>query len=257
MIRSAPRAETEVGANAPAGPLLEVRDLRIAYGSVIAVQGVSIRVPEGQRVALLGANGAGKSSILRTIAGLQRAAGGDISFAGRRINRTSTADLVYRGLTIVPDTKDLFPRFTVAENLKMGAFTHRVKSYSKKRDEIFALFPALERRLKASAWQLSGGEQQMLALGRALLAEPRLLILDEPSLGLAPMVVQMIFEALPRIAEAGASILIAEQSTAAVLSLADYGYVLKTGSVALEGSAADLANDPHVLDLYLGDQVQS
>jgi branched-chain amino acid transport system ATP-binding protein len=235
-------------------PLLEVRGLQVVYGSVKAVDGVSLGVPAGGAVALLGANGAGKSSILRTIAGLQRPAGGEITFSGKRINRVGTADLVRRGLAIVPDSKDLFPRFTVTENLRMGAYSQRGRDFDTKRDEIVELFPALQRRMKSSAWQLSGGEQQMLALARALLSQPRLLILDEPSLGLAPMMVQSIFEALARIVAGGTAILLAEQSTAAALRLAGYGYVLRTGRVELDGPAAELARDPHVLDLYLGAQ---
>jgi branched-chain amino acid transport system ATP-binding protein len=254
MIESDASSTQTGAAPGAAGPLLEVRGLEVTYGSVKAVDGVSLAVPAGGAVALLGANGAGKSSILRTIAALQRPAAGEITFSGTRINRVGTADLVHRGLAIVPDSKDLFPRFTVAENLRMGAYSRRGRDFDRKRNEIVELFPALERRMKSSAWQLSGGEQQMLALARALLSQPRLLILDEPSLGLAPMMVQSIFEALARIVAEGTAILLAEQSTAAALRLAGYGYVLRTGRVELEGPATDLARDPHVLDLYLGAQ---
>jgi branched-chain amino acid transport system ATP-binding protein len=164
----------------------------------------------------------------------------------------STPDLVQRGLSIVPDSKDLFPRFSVAENLRMGAHHRSKRDYLADRDEVLELFPALQRRLQAAAWQLSGGEQQMLALGRALMARPRLLLLDEPSLGLAPRLVETIFAALDQIVARGTAILLVEQSTAAALTLADYAYVLRTGRLALEGPSADLRHDPRVLDLYLG-----
>ncbi len=243
-----PRTET---------PLLEVRGLQVVYGAVTALDGVSLTVAVGQAVAVLGANGAGKSSMLRTVAGLQRPRAGEIVFDGTRIERVPTADLVTRGLSIVPDTKDLFPRFTVAENLRMGARRESARSYAVHRDEVLDLFPGLERRLGAAAWQLSGGEQQMLALGRALLARPRLLLLDEPSLGLAPLVMSSIFAALARIVATGTAILLAEQSTASALTLASHAYVLRTGRVALDGPAADLRHDPRVLDLYLGGETDA
>ncbi|HWE61841.1 MAG TPA: ABC transporter ATP-binding protein [Chloroflexota bacterium] len=240
-----------------APPLLDVRGLRVVYGAVVAVDDLSLRVGAGQAVAILGANGAGKSSTLRTIGGLQRAQAGTILFDGARIDRVPTADLVARGLSIVPDSRDLFPRFTVAENLRMGAHRRSSDRYIAHRDEVLSLFPALRRRLHAAAWQLSGGEQQMLALGRALLARPRLLLLDEPSLGLAPLLVETIFAALARIVAGGTAILLVEQSTAAALTLAEHAYVLRTGRVALEGPSAALRHDPRVLDLYLGGETSS
>ena len=236
----------------PQRPLLEVRGLRMAYGRVVAVEDLSLRIAEGQAVAILGANGAGKSSMLRTIGGLQRAQAGQIILDGERIERLSTAELVDRGLCLVPDTKELFPRFTVAENLRMGAHRRPSRDYANRRDEVLALFPGLERRLNAPAWQLSGGERQMLALGRALLGRPRLLLLDEPSLGLAPILVESIFEALATIVARGTALLLVEQSTAGALKLADYAYVLRTGRLALEGPSAGLLHDPRVIDLYLG-----
>jgi len=251
---SSPNATAATSPRAGAGPapLLEVRGLRVVYGGITAVDGLSLVVGAGQAVAILGANGAGKSSTLRTVAGLQRAQAGQIIFDGARIDRVPTADLVYRGLSVVPDSKDLFPRFTVAENLRMGAHRRSARAYAAGRDDVLDLFPGLQRRLNAAAWQLSGGEQQMLALGRALLAKPRLLLLDEPSLGLAPLVVETIFAALAKIVAAGTAILLVEQTTAAALKLASYAYVLRTGHLALEGASADLRHDPRVLDLYLG-----
>jgi branched-chain amino acid transport system ATP-binding protein len=232
--------------------LLDVRDLRVVYGRVVAVDGLSVQVREGQAVAILGANGAGKSSTLRAIGGLQRPQGGQILLDGKHIERRSAAELVDRGLSLVPDTKDLFPRFTVAENLRMGAHRRSGRGFAAQRDDVLALFPALQRRLNAPAWQLSGGERQMLALARALLAQPRLLLLDEPSLGLAPLVVESIFAALAQIIARGTALLLVEQSTAGALKLADYAYVLRTGRLALEGPSAGLLHDPRVVDLYLG-----
>jgi branched-chain amino acid transport system ATP-binding protein len=232
--------------------MLEVCGLRVVYGAVAAVDGVSLQVGAGKVVAVLGANGAGKSSTLRAIAGLQRPRAGEIVFDGARVDRLPTAELVRRGLCIVPDTKDLFPHFSVAENLRMGAYRCSNREYAALRDEVLELFPALVRRMHAAAWQLSGGEQQMLALSRALVARPRLLLLDEPSLGLAPLVVETIFAALARVAARGTAILVVEQTTAAALKLSEYAYVLRTGRVALEGLSAQLQHNPRVVDLYLG-----
>src|SRR5918912_970505 len=201
-------------------PLLRVRGLQVVYGAVTAVQDLSLTVEAGQAMAILGANGAGKSSTLRTIAGLQRPRAGEIWFAGARIDRWSTERLVRHGLSLVPDTRDLFPRFTVAENLRMGAHCRSSRDFAARRAAVLALFPALERRLGSPAWTLSGGEQQMLALGRALLAQPRLLLF--------------------------------EQTTVAALGLVQYAYVLRNGRVALEGPREALQHDPRVLDLYLG-----
>jgi len=236
----------------PERPLLEVHGLRVVYGRVVAVDDLSLRVGAGQAVAVLGANGAGKSSMLRAIGGLQRPQAGQILLDGERIERRSAPDLVDRGLCLVPDTKELFPRFTVAENLRMGAHRRSGRDIASQRDDVLDLFPPLRRRLNAPAWQLSGGERQMLALGRALLARPRLLLLDEPSLGLAPLVVESIFAALAQIVVRGTALLLVEQSTAGALKLADYAYVLRTGHLALEGPATSLLHDPRVVDLYLG-----
>ena len=233
-------------------PLLRVQGLHVSYGAVRAVEDVSLSVAPGQAVAILGANGAGKSSTLRAIAGLQRPSAGEVWLDGTRIDRWGTERLVRQGLSLVPDTRDLFPRFSVAENLRMGAHNATGREVTARRDEALALFPALSRHLRRPAWTLSGGEQQMLALARALIARPRLLLLDEPSLGLAPLAVAAIFAALARVVAAGTAILLVEQTTVAALGLAQYAYVLRNGRVALEGASASLQHDPRVLDLYLG-----
>jgi branched-chain amino acid transport system ATP-binding protein len=233
-------------------PLLRVQGLHVDYGAVRAVEDVSLTVAPGQAVAILGANGAGKSSTLRAIAGLQRPSAGEVWLDGARIDRWGTERLVRQGLSLVPDTRDLFPRFSVAENLRMGAHNVSRREMAARRDEALALFPALTRHLRRPAWTLSGGEQQMLALARALIARPRLLLLDEPSLGLAPLAVAAIFAALARVVEGGTAILLVEQTTVAALGLAHYAYVLRNGRVALEGKSASLQHDPRVLDLYLG-----
>jgi branched-chain amino acid transport system ATP-binding protein len=183
---------------------------------------------------------------------LQRPSGGEILFDGVQVGGWRTEQLVRRGLALVTDTRDLFPRFSVAENLRMGALSRSDRQLGGARDEVLDLFPALRRLLNRPAWTLSGGEQQMLALGRALLTRPRLLLLDEPSLGLAPLLVESIFAALARIVAAGTAVLLVEQTTVAALRLTEYAYVLRTGHVALEGPSAELRHDPRVLDLYLG-----
>jgi len=255
MDGSVPTVASAVVSPRPGGAttsLLEVRGLCVVYGPVVAVDDLSLSVGAGQAVAILGANGAGKSSALRTIGGLQRASAGEVHFDGARIERVGAENLVRRGLSMVTDTRDLFPRFTVAENLRMGAHSRAGRGFAGRRDDILELFPPLRRRLNSAAWTLSGGEQQMLALGRALVAQPRLLLLDEPSLGLAPLVVETIFAALAMIVASGTAILIVEQSTAAALRLSEFACVLRTGTVALAGPSALLREDPRVLDLYLG-----
>jgi branched-chain amino acid transport system ATP-binding protein len=243
---------------APHGtPLLDVRGLRVAYGDVTAVYDLSLTVEAGQAVTLLGANGAGKSSALRAIGGLIRPSSGEIRLAGTRVDGWSAERLVRSGLALVPDTRDLFPHFTVAENLRMGAFTRPAREFAAGRDEALSLFPALARHLDRPAGMLSGGEQQMLALARALLSRPRLLLLDEPSLGLAPLVVEAIFTNLATVLSHGTAILVVEQATSAALHLASYAYILRNGHVALEGPSATLRDDPRVLDLYLGGELES
>jgi branched-chain amino acid transport system ATP-binding protein len=233
-------------------PLLAVNALQVAYGAVTAVNDVSLTVASGQAVAILGANGAGKSSALRAIAGLRRPSGGEVVLEGVRVTGWSAERLVRQGMALVTDTRDLFPRFSVRDNLRMGAHARPGHDFTVACEQVLDLFPALGRLLPRPAWTLSGGEQQMLALGRSLLTQPRLLLLDEPSLGLAPRLVETIFAALGRIVASGTAVLLVEQTTAAALALAEYAYVLRTGRVALEGPATDLRHDPRVLDLYLG-----
>ncbi len=238
--------------SAPPPPILEVRNLRVAYGAVTAVHDLSLRVSAGTAVAVLGANGAGKSSALRAIGGLTAIRSGEVRFAGSRIDGAPAEKLVRAGLAMVTDTRDLFPRFSVERNLRMGGLRLQRAEWSTALEEVLALFPALSRLLRRPAWTLSGGEQQMLALGRALLTRPRLLLLDEPSLGLAPLIVENIFTALASIVSRGTAVLLVEQSTAAALRLSTHAYVLRTGHLALEGPSETLRADARVLDLYLG-----
>jgi branched-chain amino acid transport system ATP-binding protein len=232
--------------------LLEVRGLRVDYGPITAVQEVSLRVNQGAAVTILGANGAGKTSTLQAIGGILRPRQGEIWFDGRRIDRLGAEALVRQGLVSVTDTRDLFPHFTVDENLSVGAYTVHGRDLQARRDEVFALFPALGPLAKRPAWKLSGGEQQMLALGRALFLRPRLLLLDEPSLGLAPRLVHTIFGALAEVVGAGTTLLLVEQVTGLALDLANYAYVMRSGRVILEGPSAYLRSDPAVVAAYLG-----
>jgi branched-chain amino acid transport system ATP-binding protein len=248
-----------IGKHESTGPtdaaLLEVRGLRVDYGPITAVRDVSLRVNRGAAVTILGANGAGKTSTLQAIGGILRPRQGEIRFEGERIERLGAEVLVHRGLVSVTDTRDLFPRFTVDENLSLGAFTIRGRDLQARRDEVFALFPALGPLAKRPAWKLSGGEQQMLALGRALFLRPRLLLLDEPSLGLAPRLVRTIFAALAEVVRAGTTLLLVEQVTGLALDLASYAYVMRAGQVILEGPSAGLRADPGVVAAYLGGSV--
>jgi len=232
--------------------LLEVRALRVEFGGVVAVDNLNLTVRAGQTVTILGANGAGKTSGLQAIGGLLRPRRGEIRFDGRRVEGLNAEELTRHGLVSVTDTRDLFPRFTVEENLRVGAFTLKSSEYPRRREEVLALFPALPRLLGRPAWTLSGGEQQMLALGRAFLLRPRLLLLDEPSLGLAPRLVEAIFAALAQVAESGVALLLVEQVSAAALALAGYAYVMRAGRVVLEGSSASIRTDPRVIEAYLG-----
>jgi len=235
-----------------APPLLEARALRVEFGGVIAVDNLNLSVQAGQTVTILGANGAGKTSTLQAIGGLLRPRRGEIHFEGRRIEGMNTEELTRMGLVSVTDTRDLFPRFSVEENLRIGAFTLKNSEYLQRREEVLTLFPALRRLVGRPAWTLSGGEQQMLALGRAFVLRPRLLLLDEPSLGLAPRLVETIFAALAQVAEAGVALLLVEQVSAAALDLATYAYVLRAGTVVLEGPSASIRTDPRVIEAYLG-----
>ncbi len=234
--------------------MLNVSDLHVAYGPVLAVRGISLAVPKGQIVALLGANGAGKSSTLRTISGLLRPANGTIEFEGRRIDRVSPERIVQLGISQVPEGRQIFTELTVMENLRLGAYTRRDRDGIKRDlDRTFTYFPVLGERRGQTAALLSGGEQQMLAIGRALMAKPSLLLLDEPSLGLAPMLVREICRIVKAInEEEGLTILLVEQNANLALEIANEAYVLETGQVVLEGSAEELRGNEAVRRSYLG-----
>jgi branched-chain amino acid transport system ATP-binding protein len=235
-------------------PLLAIEDLRVSYGAVSAVKGVSLSVAPGEVVALLGANGAGKSTTLRTISGLTRPRSGSIVFAGERIDRLPPSRIVRIGVAHCPEGRRVFGSLSVAENLRLGAATRADPGgVAADRERMFQLFPILGERMHQSAGTLSGGEQQMLALARALMARPKLLLLDEPSLGLAPIVVQSIFRTLAELKASGVAMLLVEQSISLALGIADRAFVLRTGEVTLSGSAESLKGDyEKVAAAYLG-----
>ncbi|ABO50251.1 amino acid/amide ABC transporter ATP-binding protein 2, HAAT family [Desulforamulus reducens MI-1] len=234
--------------------LLEVNDLHVSYGAIRALKGVSCQVGEGEIVALIGANGAGKTTTLRTISGLIRPQSGSITYKGIAITKMPPHEIVGLGLCQVPEGRRVFTRMTVMENLEMGAYIRKDKS-SVKEDikKVFQRFPRLEERKDQLSGTLSGGEQQMLAMGRALMSRPNVLLMDEPSMGLAPMLVQEIFAIIKEINETGTTILLVEQNAHMALSIAHRAYVLETGEVVLVGPAKDLANNPEVQKAYLGE----
>ncbi len=236
------------------GLILELKDVHTYYGAIHALKGVSLTVGEGEIVTLLGANGAGKSTTLRSINGLNRPREGSIRFQGQDITQTAAHNIVKRGISQSPEGRKLFPRMTVTENLEMGAF-HRTDrgGIREDMDRVFTLFPRLAERKNQKAGTLSGGEQQMCAMGRALMARPRLLLLDEPSMGLAPIFVEKIFEIVKEINEQGTPILLVEQNALMALGAADRGYVLETGKIALEGPAKELRSNEQVRRTYLGE----
>ncbi len=235
-------------------PLLEVRDLRVCYGTVEALHGIDLAVNEGEIVTILGANGAGKSTALRTISGLLRPSRGEIHYQGRAAHTIPAHELVHQGIAHAPEGRRLFGTLTVGENLRLGAFTRSdARAVAETERWVLELFPALRDRRQQLAGTLSGGEQQMLAIARALMAHPRLLLLDEPSLGLAPLVVKTIFRTIREINQArGVTIVLVEQNARAALRLAHRGYVMEVGRIVLEDSAAALAANPRVQRAYLG-----
>jgi branched-chain amino acid transport system ATP-binding protein len=238
------------------GMLLEVDDIEVRYGAIRALKGVSFTVGEGEVVALLGANGAGKTTTQKTVSGMLRPSIGQIRYEGRRIDGIPAHELIQLGICHVPEGRHVFPRMTVAENLSMGAFRFR----SPDEDllaHVLDLFPRLKERYTQQAGTLSGGEQQMLAIGRALMGKPRLLLLDEPSMGLAPLIVEQIFEIVRGINADGVSILLVEQNARQALSLADRGYVLETGELVLAGSGRELLADDRIRAAYLGEELAS
>ncbi len=234
--------------------MLEVIDLEVTYGPIRALSGVTFTVPAGQIVALLGANGAGKTTTIRAIAGLVTPRSGRIVFNGEDIQGEPPHAVIRRGLAVCPEGRRIFPNLTVMENLLLGAYCRRdPKSLTPDLVRIFRYFPRLEERQNQRAGTLSGGEQQMLAIGRALMSRPSLLLLDEPSLGLAPLLVREVFQIITRLNEGGTTILLVEQNAFAALGVAHYGYILENGRLVLEGSGSELLENPHLKQAYLGD----
>lgn len=233
--------------------MLKVENIVAAYGQITALKGVTLEVDAGEVVAILGANGAGKSTMLRAISGLVRPRSGQILFEGRRLDRLRPHEIAGLGVVQCPEGRRLFANLTVLENLEMGAYTRSDRQgIAEDMARVCALFPVLAARRAQRAGTLSGGEQQMLALGRALMARPRLLLLDEPSLGLAPILIEQIFATIRQIREQGVTILLVEQNAHVALEIADRGYVLETGKVAICGAARELISDPAIVEVYLG-----
>ncbi|MCM8749707.1 ABC transporter ATP-binding protein [Thermomicrobiaceae bacterium CFH 74404] len=234
-------------------PVLELESVHVYYGPIHALRGVSLTVERGEIVTLLGANGAGKTTTLRSISGLIRPARGRIALEGRNIVGLPPHEIVKLGVGHVPEGRRIFPRLSVEENLALGAFTITDRQEIRRRlEEVLQLFPRLAERRRQQGGTLSGGEQQMLAIGRALMMQPRIMLLDEPSMGLAPVLVESIFEVIQRLNQRGTTILLVEQNARMALEVAHRGYVLETGSIVLEGPAAELAHDPKVQAAYLG-----
>jgi branched-chain amino acid transport system ATP-binding protein len=233
--------------------LLEVDDIRTYYGSIEALKGVSLTVAQGEVVTLIGANGAGKSTTLRSISGLTPASAGTVRFDGNEITREASDAIVGRGISMVPEGRHVFPRMTVRENLDLGAYRRgKGPDIEEDLERVFELFPRLQERVKQKAGMMSGGEQQMLAIGRAMMARPRLLMLDEPSMGLAPILVQRIYETIREINAGGVAILLVEQNANFALEIATRGYVLETGQIVLANDSSALRDDPEVQRAYLG-----
>ncbi len=232
--------------------MLEVHDLHVYYDAIHALKGISFSVAQGEIVTLLGANGAGKSTTLKTISGLLRPRSGNIELAGRTLEGVAAHEIVRLGIAHAPEGRKIFPRLTVLENLKTGAYTRRGSAVAVDLELVFNLFPRLKERSRQMAGTLSGGEQQMLAIGRALMARPKLLLLDEPSMGLAPIIVEQIFDTIRAINREGVTILLVEQNAAIALAVSHRGYVLETGTVILEGKADELTHNDLVRQAYLG-----
>jgi len=236
------------------GPLLRVEDLSVSYGAISALRGVSLTVARGEVVTLIGANGAGKSTTLRAISGLLKPAGGRIVFEDDDISGVPAYRLVARGISMAPEGRGIFPNLTVVENLEMGAYVRKSRTgIAEDIEHSFTLFPRLKERRTQQAGTLSGGEQQMLAIARALMSRPKLLLLDEPSLGLAPIVCSTIFATIEDIKAAGTTVLLVEQNASAALAHCDRAYVLETGMVVLQGTRDEVSGDPRVREAYLGD----
>jgi branched-chain amino acid transport system ATP-binding protein len=233
-------------------PLLEVSDLHAHYGAIEALKGISLTVDEGEVVTLIGSNGAGKSTTLRSISGLTPASGGSVTFAGEDITRLPADEIVTRGIALSPEGRRCFARMTVRENLDLGAYRRRGPAIAADLERVFTLFPRLKERERQKAGTMSGGEQQMLAIGRAMMASPRLLLLDEPSLGIAPILVDRIYQTIEEIHSLGVAILLVEQNANRALDAASRGYVMETGRVVLADDTTSLQRDPKVQEAYLG-----
>ncbi len=235
-------------------PLLEVKNLSVYYDAIQALRGVSLEVPQGSIVCLIGANGAGKTTVLRAVSGIKKPAEGEILFNGRALSGMEPHALVKMGIVQCPEGRGVFPNLTVEENLDLGAYVRNDRPEIRKDlDHVYALFPRLQERHKQAAGTLSGGEQQMLAIGRALMARPQLLLLDEPSLGLAPQVIELIFETVQKINQEGTTVLLVEQNAQLALESSHRAYVLETGGIILEGEASEVLHNPKVKQAYLGE----
>ncbi len=237
--------------------MLELKGVVSGYGNITALKSIDLSVPEGKIVSLIGANGAGKSTTMRTIMGLVKAREGSISFLGQDLTKLKTHEIVKAGISLVPEGRQILQDMTVYENLEMGAYIRKDKaSIEEDIKKVFKRFPILDERSYQLGGTLSGGQQQMLAIGRALMARPKLLLLDEPSMGLAPLVVNEIFEVIKEISQEGTTVLVVEQNVRQALKIADYAYVLETGKMVLDGSAEEVRHDPRVMEAYLGGRVE-
>jgi branched-chain amino acid transport system ATP-binding protein len=233
--------------------MLHVENLQVYYGAIHALKGVSFHLDKGEVVALIGANGAGKSTVLKTISGLLRPREGSVTFEGQALEEVPPQDIVRKGVIHVPEGRKIFPRMTVTENLEMGAYIHADRAaINRDMESVFERFPRLKERRNQLGGTLSGGEQQMLAIGRGLMAHPSLLLLDEPSMGLSPLLVEQIFDIIQDINEQGTSILLVEQNAQMALAIADRAYVLETGKIVMQGTGDDLLQDSSVIEAYLG-----
>ncbi len=232
--------------------LLDINNLQVPIGAQTVLRGLNLRVRAGGIACVLGSNGVGKTTLMRTVSGIYRNATGSIRFAGQDILNRSPHEIVAAGISQAPEGRHIFPTMTVAENLRVGAGRHTSLQQAKDNERIFALFPVLKQKLRQWAGSLSGGEQQMLCIGRAMMARPRLLLLDEPSLGLAPKLVRLTFDLIARIREGGTAILLVEQNARAALGVSDHAYVMEGGRIALEGPAAEIAGEKRVAEAYLG-----
>lgn len=233
--------------------MLDIKGLNVHYGGIHALRGIDITVEEGSIVTLIGANGAGKSTTLRAIMSLEKPSAGQVFFEEKEITKQTTVQKVKNGFTLVPEGRRIFPNLTVYENLVLGAYIRKDSSVKKDIDWVMELFPRLSERIDQKGGTMSGGEQQMLAIGRALMSKPKLLMMDEPSLGLAPIIVKDIFKIIGEINKTGTTILLIEQNAKAALEIADKGYVLETGKIVIEGSGKELLNDERVKNAYLGE----